>query len=49
MCLKYSSDSNAIQELKKKQAEVPHMIELSLKNVKGYMLVQPELNAVLCE
>jgi hypothetical protein len=31
----YSSDSNASQELKKKQAEVPHMIELSLRNVKG--------------
>jgi len=27
----YSSDSNASQELKKKQAEVPHMSELSFK------------------
>ena len=35
----YSSDSNASQELKKKQAGVPHMIELSLRNVKGYKLV----------
>ena len=30
----YSSDSNASQELKKKQAEVPHMIELSFKKCK---------------
>jgi hypothetical protein len=35
----YSSDSNASQELKKKQAEVPHMIELGLRNVKGHKLV----------
>ena len=35
----YSSDSNASQELKKKQAEVPHMFELSSRNVKGYKLV----------
>ena len=27
----YSSDSNASQELKKKQAEVPHMLKLSFK------------------
>jgi hypothetical protein len=43
MCLKYSSDSNASQELKKKQAEVPHVIELSLKNVKGYKLVHARI------
>ena len=30
----YSSDSNASQRLKKKQAEVPHMIELSFKKCK---------------
>jgi hypothetical protein len=35
----YSSDSNASQELEKKQAEVPHMFELSLRNVKGHKLV----------
>ena len=39
----YSSDSNASQELKKKQAEVPHMIELSLRNVKGYKLVHARI------
>ena len=27
----YSSDSNASQKLKKKQAEVPHMFKLSFK------------------
>ncbi len=32
----YSSDNNASQKLKKKQAEVPHMFELSFRNVKGY-------------
>jgi hypothetical protein len=35
----YSSDSNASQKLKKKQAEVPHMFELSFGNVKGHKLV----------
>ncbi len=30
----YSSDSNASQELKKKQAEVPHLFKLSFKKCK---------------
>ncbi len=39
----YSSDSNASQKLKKKQAEVPHMCELSFRNVKGYKLVHARI------
>ena len=39
----YSSDSNASQESKKKQAEVPHMFELSFRNVKGYKLVHDRI------
>ena len=39
----YSSDSNASQELKKKQAEVPHMFEVSFGNVKRYKLVHARI------
>ncbi len=34
MCLSTVQISNASQKLKKKQAEVPHMFELSFKNCK---------------
>ncbi len=30
---KYSSDKQCKSKIKRKQAEVPHMIELSLRNV----------------